>query len=128
MYNREKYLKILPLQPVSSKGNLQVVDLVGLYICVQPYMPLTSAVNKELFDTFKVVIHAFDCFKVLDLVRSCNGLAQYLFLHNAANKIGAQEALLLLKPMLSPVGHHKRPNEEIVLSKFVEFMHSVEGT
>ena len=119
---------MLTEQSPYAKGNLQVVDLVGLYICVQPHMPLTSAVNKELFDTFKVVIHAFDCFKVLDLVRSCNGLAQYLFLHSAANKIGAQEALLLLKPMLSPVGHHKRPNKEIVLSKFVEFMHSAEGT
>lgn len=32
-----------------------------------------------------------------------------------------------MNPMLSPEGHVRRPNEEIVLSKFVEFVHSVEG-
>ena len=68
------------------------------------------------------------CFKVLDLLRSCNGLTQYLFLHKTMHKIGAQEVLLHLKPLLLPVGHERRPNEEIVLSKIVEFVHSVEGT
>jgi hypothetical protein len=79
--------------------------------------------RRDLSPSLNIVILS----KVLDLIRKCDGLAQYLLQYRVDYKISAREVLAFLKPSMAHVGNQRKANEEVVLSKFVEFMQCLEG-
>ena len=64
---------------------------------------------------------------MLELIRSNKGMAQHLFKYNSNEKIESEQLVRIIKPNFSPIGHHRRQSQEIVMAKFIAFLKSMEG-
>ena len=54
-------------------------------------------------------------------------MAQHLLKYNPNEKIDSEQLIKILKPDFSPIGHHRRQSQEIVMTKFIAFLKSMEG-
>ena len=54
-------------------------------------------------------------------------MAQHLLKFNPNEKIDSEQLIKILKPDFSPIGHHRRQSQEIVMTKFIAFLKSMEG-
>ena len=54
-------------------------------------------------------------------------MANYLFKYNPEEKMDGSKLIKIMKPNFSPIGHHRREPQEIIMAKFIAFIKSMEG-
>ena len=64
---------------------------------------------------------------MLDFIRSHNGMAHHLFMHDKERKLDSRQLMKIFKADLVPMGNNRRMSQEIVLAKFFAFVQSSEG-
>ncbi|XP_028405741.1 uncharacterized protein LOC114528309 [Dendronephthya gigantea] len=78
---------------------------------------------KSMLDQF---IQGLSYYGVLDFVRNHKGMAHHLFSCMKHGNVNVQQVIKTLKPAFSPQGNQRRIKEEIVMTKFIAFLKSIE--
>ena len=61
------------------------------------------------------------------MVRGCKEMTNYLFLKKENTACTARQVLEILYPTFSPAGSNRCAQEEVVMTKFIEFLNLCEG-
>ena len=64
---------------------------------------------------------------LLDFIRKHKGMAHHLFAGKKVGNLNAHQVTMILKPAFSLEGNQRRIKEEIVMTKFIALMKSIEG-
>ena len=61
------------------------------------------------------------------MVRTCHGMARFLFEHKDNTKLTSKMLQKIFKPEFSPQGSNRRSSQEIVFAKFLDFVNCTDG-
>ena len=61
------------------------------------------------------------------MVRTCHGMARFLFEHKDNIKLTSKMLQKIFKPEFPPQGSNTRSSQEIVFTKFLDFINCTDG-
>ncbi|XP_046856096.1 G2/M phase-specific E3 ubiquitin-protein ligase-like [Xenia sp. Carnegie-2017] len=102
-------------QTLLIKDKLMFIEEVTKYFIIIKCKPMLDQ-----------LIEGLNYYDVLQLVRANKGMANYLFQYNPEEKMDGSKLIKIMKPNFSPIGHHRREPQEIIMAKFIAFIKSME--